>query len=73
MPIPTQLVSQDFYLALATTSDTSLPKPEFEPRFLDIEEAYNNAAQLGIIGMSTIMALSFVRSMDLRAIGQGDR
>jgi ADP-ribose pyrophosphatase len=66
-------VGQDFYLALNATVDSSLPKPEFEPQFIEIEEAYNNAENLGIIGMSTIMALSIARSMDLRAIGQGDQ
>lgn len=66
-------VYQDFYVALDAATDNSLPEPEYQPKFIAIEEAYANAEKLGIRGMSTVMALSIARSMDLGAIGQDRR
>lgn len=55
-------VSQHFYLALDVLPDSSLPVPEFVPQFMEIDDAIVNAEKLGIVGMSTIMALSVARS-----------
>ncbi len=47
----------DIYTALDAEFDEKLSPPEFEPEFIDVQQALEQAEELGIISVETILAL----------------
>jgi len=62
-------VCQDFYLALDAEPAGDAEKAEFDVEYIDIKDAFEKGSELGIVGMSTITALSLMQSHNLGTIG----